>query len=410
MAYPRFIVAQLGARMHYALPLIFHEAGMLERFYTDAYIGNKPWLERALGLVPAPLRPAGASRLLDRKEERIPPAKVTSFDAFGLRYARAQRRANGTAELTRIYADFGRRFCERIVARNPDADAIWAFDGAALELFRWARQRGIRCVLEQTLAPRQVLCRLLLEESERWPGWEPGLELPPGPDALAEREEEEWQLADRIVTGLSFVTDGIHQCGGPAHKCTVVAYGVDIARFLPAVPLTDQSCAGRLRVLFAGEVGLRKGTPYLLEALRQLGPDEVEARFAGRVALAPEKLAPYGEVATFLGPVPRSHMAALYRWADVLVMPSLSETGPVVVCEALAAGVYVITTPNARSVLSGDSAFGEIVPIRSVEAIAAALRRRRDIGPAARPDRSNMPPVSLGDYRDRLLGAVRSAL
>jgi hypothetical protein len=71
----RIAVAQLGARMHYALPLIFHEAGMLQRFYTDAYIGNKPWLERALGMVPAPLRSPGASRLLDRKEERIPPAR-----------------------------------------------------------------------------------------------------------------------------------------------------------------------------------------------------------------------------------------------------------------------------------------------------------------------------------------------
>jgi hypothetical protein len=28
-------VAQLGARMHYAVPRILHEAGILDRFYTD---------------------------------------------------------------------------------------------------------------------------------------------------------------------------------------------------------------------------------------------------------------------------------------------------------------------------------------------------------------------------------------
>jgi glycosyltransferase involved in cell wall biosynthesis len=158
--------------------------------------------------------------------------------------------------------------------------------------------------------------------------------------------------------------------------------------------------------LFAGEVGLRKGAPYLLEALRRLGPDQVEARFAGTVALAPEKLAPYRDVATLLGPVPRVQMPALYRWADVLVMPSLSETGPVVVCEALAAGVYVITTPNARSVLPESSAYGEIVPIRSVGAIEQALRGRLDLGRRIEPDGSQ-PPFRFEDYRARLLHAAR---
>jgi glycosyltransferase involved in cell wall biosynthesis len=407
MADPRFIVAQLGARMHYAVPRILHEAGMLERLYTDSYVGNKPWLARALGRMPAPLRSGAAGRLLGRIGDGIPPAKVTSFDAFGLHYARAQQRANGTRHLTGVYADFARRFCERIIARRPDADVIWAFNGAALELFRWAKDRGIHCILEQTIGPRRLARRLIAEELERWPGWEPGLRLPPEPDPLAEREEEEWALADRIVAGSPFVTDGTRQCGGPAHKCAVVPYGVDGGRFLPAAPVADQPSARRLRVLFAGEVGLRKGAPYLLEALRQLGSDEVEARFAGGVALSSEKLAPYRNVATFLGPVPRLRMPTLYQWADVFVLPSLFEGSATVVYEALAAGVYVITTANAGSVLSGASAFGEIVPIRSVEAIAAALRRRRDLGPTARPDRGSMPPVSLGDYRDRLLEAAR---
>lgn len=404
---PRFIVAQIGARMHYAVPHIFHEAGILERLYTDSYVGNKPWLQLALGVMPALLRSGGASRLLDRKEERIPPAKVTSFDAFGLQYARAQRRAQGTAQLTRVYADFARRFCERIVGRCPDADAVWAFNGAALELFRWAKERGIRCVLEQTSAPKRLARHLVAEELERWPGWQPGLRLPPEPNPLAEREEEEWALADRIVAGSPFVTDGIRQCGGPAHKCALVPYGVDTRRFAPAAPSVDQHSVRRLRVLFAGAVGLWKGVPYLLEALRQLGPDEVEARFAGKVALAPEKLTPYRDVATFLGPVPRWQMPALYRWADVLVMPSLSEGGPLVVYEALAAGLYVIATANAGAVLSGASAFGEIVPIRDPRAIADALRRRREPEPDAERPCGSPPRVSLEDYRDRLLHATR---
>ena len=31
----KFIVAQLGARMHYAIPRMLQQVGMLEHFYTD---------------------------------------------------------------------------------------------------------------------------------------------------------------------------------------------------------------------------------------------------------------------------------------------------------------------------------------------------------------------------------------
>jgi hypothetical protein len=67
----------------------------------------------------------------------------------------------------------------------------------------------------------------------------------------------------------------------------------------------------------------------------------------------------------------------------------------------------VITTPNAGSVLSGASAFGEIVPIRSAEAIADALLRRREAGPNTKRHQGSPPRVNLEDYRDRLLHAAR---
>ena len=36
---PTWVVARLGAYMHYAVPRILHRAGRLERFYTDFYAG-----------------------------------------------------------------------------------------------------------------------------------------------------------------------------------------------------------------------------------------------------------------------------------------------------------------------------------------------------------------------------------
>src|ERR1700685_3449528 len=38
----RFIVIQVGARLHYAVPALFARAGMLESFYTDIHAGDWP--------------------------------------------------------------------------------------------------------------------------------------------------------------------------------------------------------------------------------------------------------------------------------------------------------------------------------------------------------------------------------
>lgn len=401
---PRIVVAQLGARRHYAVPRLLHDADMLTRLYTDGYIGNKPWLERLLDLVPEAWLPDRASRLRGRKAPCVPPKKVTSFDLLGLRYDRARQRTTAAGTST-LFAHWGGAFCARVVAsRPPQADMVWAFNGAAFELFRWAKERGMRCVLEQTSAPHAVMRRLVVEEIERWPGWEPDLRPPPEPDPLAEREKAEWRLADLVIAGSRFVADGIEACNGPRERCVVVPAGVDASTFEPRTPRA-RGRGAKLRVLFAGRVSLMKGAPYLLEALRRLGPERVEARFAGRVAIAPERLSAYHDVASFLGHVPRARMPSLYRWADVCVLPSISEGSAMVVYEALATGTDVITTPNAGSVLDGPCPDGQIVPIRDVDALVAALGARLAAPADDRPQQAGFlpPAVDLTAYRHRLI-------
>src|SRR5207237_513109 len=78
--------------------------------------------------------------------------------------------------------------------------------------------------------------------------------------------------------------------------------------------------------------------------------------------------------ATFLGPVPRTRMPALLRWADLLVLPSICEGSALVTYEALATGVPVIGTPNAGAPLR-DGVDGLLVPSGEVEALAAAIER-----------------------------------
>ena len=127
-----------------------------------------------------------------------------------------------------------------------------------------------------------------------------------------------------------------------------------------------------MRVLFVGTLQLRKGVQYLTEALRQLPSKFFEARFVGPNLLSDYVTRELSRDFELVGAVPRSEMSAHYQWADVFVLPTLSEGSANVCAEALAAGLPVITTPNAGSTVEHEMN-GLIVPARDSSALASAI-------------------------------------
>lgn len=417
---PRVTVAMLGARMHYAVPRLLHAAGLLERFYTDAYSGNKPGLRRAVCAIPARLRPVSLERWLGRADTALPAERVVSFEGLGWWYAYALQRARTVDELESIYATCAARFHRRILAHPGFAagEIVWGFNGASLGLFEAARAQGQRCILEQTILPKRLEAQLLAEEAQRWPGWDvrAATDVSTLPAISPPLEEAEWALADRIVAGSSFVRDGLLRLGVPEAKVHVVPYGVDANRFArapaeppDAMPTTKH---GPLRVLFAGEVGLRKGVPDLLAALRRLPQHAVEVKLAGRIMLADDKLRDLPAGVQFLGHMPRARMPELFRWAEVFVLPSIVEGSATVTYEALMSGVPVIATPNAGTPVR-DGVDGVIVPIRAPQALAEALQRYAEDPKllvshqaAAIAGRERL---GLDTYRENLVGVVQGS-
>ena len=75
----------------------------------------------------------------------------------------------------------------------------------------------------------------------------------------------------------------------------------------------------------------------------------------------------------YLGQLLAPELAARMTAADVLVLPALAEGSARVVFEGLAAGCYVVTTPNAGSIVA-DGVHGRLVAPGRPEAIARALR------------------------------------
>ncbi|MFI5329508.1 MAG: glycosyltransferase family 4 protein [Desulfobaccales bacterium] len=398
--------------MHYAVPALLHRAGMLAHFYTDSYVGRgSAWhaLSMAAAVIPVAWRPQALERLLSRREDALPPEKITAFNRLGLSYALAQRRARDEEELQNAYREYGRRFCDLICQEKFNgADGVYAFEGAALPILQKAGKLGITKILEQFIAAVDIQYELLSEEHRLWSGWES-----PYPNRAAFQESIDceragWETADAIICASDFVADGMISLGVPPEKLYQVPYGVETT----TLAVRREPWDGRrpLRVLFLGGVTLRKGPQYLYQALKQLRGRSIAARLVGPVKIAAPYCGLLREEAELTGQVSRSEVRRHYEWGDLFVFPSICEGSATVTYEALAAGLPVITTPNAGSVVR-DGVDGFIVPIRDAEALAArielfledsALLRRMSENARARAEDFSWPK-----YEERLVAAIQ---
>lgn len=169
------------------------------------------------------------------------------------------------------------------------------------------------------------------------------------------------------------------------HKLHIIHCAIDPARYAPAAHSSN-------RLLFVGRLAAVKGMPILLTALRDLPGDwhlTVIGDGPDRAALEAQA---QGLPVTFLGYRSQAEVAQTLHQTDLFVLPSFAEGVPVVLMEAMASGVPVITTQIAGiPELVQDGISGHLVPpgdtgaLRS--AIAAALAdpaRRRQMGAQGR--------------------------
>ena len=374
MARKRLIhVATLGARRHYAVPKLLNELGFLGCFFTDFYAGNK---NKALITLLEVLSSYGGSpslmRLLGRRVAGLNSTNVKSFDLMGLKYIWALKRASAGTEIDDIYREVAARFASNILGCSDlEKSVVWAFKGAAQELFEGVVNKDVVRVLDQISNPGTLENALARTELENYGHWVKEDSLSLNSSYAIDRELKEWSLADRIVVGSPFVKEGLLKCNVDEDKIAVIPSGVDTSQF-QWVQRGSFKRDRPLRVLFVGRVSILKGVQYLLEAVSALGGHVVEARFAGAVSVKERYLSKFASNCEFLGAVPRNQISDHYKWADVFCFPSITEGSAAVTYEALCSGLPVITTPNAGSIVT-DRVNGFVIPVSNASRIEGAL-------------------------------------
>jgi colanic acid/amylovoran biosynthesis glycosyltransferase len=170
-------------------------------------------------------------------------------------------------------------------------------------------------------------------------------------------------------------------------RLSVVRCGLDRDE-VGSLPLRSEAPAAvrqgsALRVLFVGRLVPEKGTLVLLRALKMLRDRGVAAEtvlvgdgpYRSELERAARRLDLAGQV-TFTGALTGAKVAPLYQEADVFCLPSFAEGLPVVLMEAMANQLPVVTTRIAGiAELVDDDVNGTLLPPGRDDVIADALER-----------------------------------
>jgi glycosyltransferase involved in cell wall biosynthesis len=397
---------------HAALGLA--RAGLLAEFRTCLAVDPAAtWLRLLPSSMAGQLRRRAVPEEVRRLAHSRPLRELIRLGAArGGLGGRLTRHEIGAFCVDAIYRDLD-RVCARRV-RSGRFTGVYAYEDGAAETFAAARERGVTTFYDQPIGYWRAARRILTEEAERKPEWASTIVGNRDSASKTDRKDAELHLADVVFAATSFTKATLNEHPGFAAPVHVLPYGAPAATL--DTPRSPYAATGQpLRVLYVGSLGQRKGLSYLFAAaalagssidLTVVGTKPAEPCAALERALALHRWIPS---------LPHAQVLEQMRASDVLVFPSLFEGFGLVILEAMAQGVPVITTPHtAGPDIITDGADGFIVPIRDAAAIAARLEelhRDRDrlaaLGEAARAKAARF---TWSAYETALAGLVGGQL
>lgn len=351
-----------------------HRAGLLGEFWTCVNYRDSPLLR---------MLPGGILRQLKRRE--FPAELAAAMRSFPLReigrllaprvgLGSLVRHEHGPLSVDAVYQSLDHKVSERVADKR--FSGVYAYEDGALESFRAATRHEKLKIYDLPIGYWRAARAILQEEAEREPEWAVTLNGNRDSAEKTERKDAELREADLVLVASSFTRSTLDLAPGKQAPVICLPYGSPLLdRTAGAARKEDRRSKGKLRALFVGSLGQRKGLSYLFQAVRELDA-AVELTVIGMRPMTP--CAALDRELQRVRWIPTcSHAEVLAEMAahDVFVFPSLFEGFGLVLLEALAMGLPIITTPHtAGPDLITDGVEGFIVPIRSATAIAEKLR------------------------------------
>lgn len=317
-------------------------------------------------------------RLLVR-EEKLPESLVHSFwiSEFIIQLSELIRRIYKTDKYSSLLMDFSlilyARQAAKILLKTPPTEIYHYRSGYGHQSVKAANEMGMLTLCDHSLAHPATIDYLVRNQGR----------LPHGISYLPIKKV--WQnvlldinLADYVLVNSDFVKETFIHQGWDSDRIHVVYTGID-GEFLKAVPSRSYDATGKqpVKLLFAGELGPRKGAEFLIGALQRINDLPWQLEIIGSIDPAVKHRFDAflsDSRVTISGFLPRLQLAEHMSKADVFIFPSLAEGSARVIFMAMACGCYVITTPNSGSIVE-DGIHGSLTPPGDVDELEKSIRR-----------------------------------
>jgi glycosyltransferase involved in cell wall biosynthesis len=366
---PSWICCQLGAREHYAIPRVLQQNNRLIALITDAWVRPQ-----------SPISYLPDARLKERFHSDLDRADV--YDSVNqLIYFEVKHKFLGTSGWELIIARntwFQKQVLPKLnkisskINHSETNPIIFAYSYAALDIFQFAKQKGWATVLGQIdpgPAEEAIVAHLHQEAGISTKEWQPA------PEIYWKKWYQEIELADHIIVNSTWSKQCLNQVGIKNSKIQIIPLAYQAPkesstweRTYPKVFTPERP----LRVLFLGQVNLRKGILPLLEAIHQLNGQPIELWVIGSVQLEiPQKWLSHPQI-RWIDSVPRSSVVEYYKKADIFILPTYSDGFAITQLEAQAWQLPIIASHYCGNVVENQRN-GLLIEDISGQSIAGAL-------------------------------------
>jgi glycosyltransferase involved in cell wall biosynthesis len=361
-----WLCCQLGAREHYAIPRALCHKQTLAHLITDAWVSPNS----LLGQLPF----SGFNSLQNRFHSDLEQAnvhhKVFPFLAFEL-YCRLRKITSWNRIIARNhwFQNSTLKILDSIFLSEQKPSIFFAYSYAALEIFKYAKKQECITILGQ-IDPGPLEAEIVKQEHSRYPELAPTWEPPP--QQYWKKWAAECNQADCIIVNSAWSRQALEMAGISTKKIKILPLAYEAPpkanTFKRSYP--DKFSPSRpLRVLFLGQVILRKGLAAILEAAYIMRHEPIQIYLVGPVGI---NIPPQVENINCLGVVPRSQVDQYYQAADVFLFPTLSDGFGLTQLEAQAWQLPIIASQYCGEVVQSNIN-GMILPEVSGHAIAQSL-------------------------------------
>lgn len=363
-----------GTQHSWQTALALQQLGRLQWYATSIFYQPDRWPYRLEKVLPGPL---GAR--LHREFRRF---SHPGLDSGLVRTSGAtewlERMASraGFRNLTRWLDRFGNdRFISGIERdlRSPERFALWGYNASSERSFALARLLGRPCILDRTNGDFRIYNAMMTEVASAYGEWFLPTERAE-PQANIERDQREYELADRILVGSSFAERTIREATDDpaiAGKLKVLNYCYDEALFENLPQPMDVPADGPVKFLFLGLVIPRKGIQHVLEAIARIPRSAAELTIVGSMKIPAKAFAPYADRVTYVPTVARADVPQIMAEHHVFLLPSYFEGAGITLYEALAAGSALIQSDRCTPAVTPET--GILLPEVSTEAVYEAM-------------------------------------